>query len=120
MKAPLDYRRPGRETIDVAMIRKGATGPERKRIGSLLFNFGGPGESGVIGLPRLAGAYAPFGEHYDLVSSIHECRRDRPRQLRGEGVRGLRRLREVLRWAPAVRRHLANGARPGPDALSPR
>lgn len=44
MKAPLDYRRPGRGTIDVAMIRKRATGPERKRIGSLLFNFGGPGQ----------------------------------------------------------------------------
>ncbi|MGW3494750.1 alpha/beta hydrolase [Streptomyces sp. NPDC001020] len=68
MKAPLDYRRPGHDTIDVAMIRKRATGPERKRIGSLLFNFGGPGESGVMGLPRYAGDYALLGERYDLVS----------------------------------------------------
>ncbi|MFD7408411.1 alpha/beta hydrolase [Streptomyces sp. NPDC059866] len=68
MKAPLDYERPGRDTIDVAMIRKRATGPERKRIGSLLLNFGGPGQSGVVGLPRFAGDYAPLGERYDLVS----------------------------------------------------
>ncbi|MGP4023777.1 alpha/beta hydrolase [Actinomadura sp. 3N407] len=68
MKAPLDYRRPGRGTIDVAMIRKRATGPERKRIGSLLLNFGGPGESGVVGLPRYAGDYDPLNERYDLVS----------------------------------------------------
>lgn len=68
MKAPLEYRRPGRGTIDVAMIRKRSTGPERKRIGSLLFNFGGPGQSGVTGLPRFAGDYAALGERYDLVS----------------------------------------------------
>jgi pimeloyl-ACP methyl ester carboxylesterase len=68
MKAPLDYRRPGRGTIDVAMIRKRATGPEQKRIGSLLLNFGGPGRSGVIGLPTYAAGYAPLGERYDLVS----------------------------------------------------
>ncbi|WP_073952769.1 alpha/beta hydrolase [Streptomyces kebangsaanensis] len=68
MKAPLDYRRPGRDTIDVAMIRKRTTGPERKRIGSLLLNFGGPGQSGVMGLPKYADDYAPLGERYDLVS----------------------------------------------------
>ncbi|MFI5658360.1 alpha/beta hydrolase [Streptomyces sp. NPDC051684] len=68
MKAPLDYRRPGRGTIDVALIRKRATGPERERIGSLLFNFGGPGVSGVAGLPKYANQYEPLGERYDLVS----------------------------------------------------
>ncbi|MFH9040544.1 alpha/beta hydrolase [Streptomyces sp. NPDC017966] len=68
MKAPLDYGRPGRDTIDVAVIRKRATGPERKRIGSLLLNFGGPGQSGVVGLPEFASDYAALGEQYDLVS----------------------------------------------------
>ncbi|MFZ3565860.1 alpha/beta hydrolase [Streptomyces sp. BH097] len=68
MKAPLDYRRPGGDTIDVALIRKRATGPERERIGSLLLNFGGPGVSGVEGLPRYARQYEPLGERYDLVS----------------------------------------------------
>ncbi|MGW0080903.1 alpha/beta hydrolase [Streptomyces sp. NPDC003393] len=68
MKAPLDYRHPGRDTIDVALIRKRATGPERERIGSLLFNFGGPGESGVTGLPEFADYYTSLSERYDLVS----------------------------------------------------
>ncbi|MET9382222.1 alpha/beta hydrolase [Streptomyces sp. NPDC002928] len=68
MKAPLDYRRPGRRAIDVALIRKRATGPERKRIGSLVLNFGGPGVSGVMGLPEFAGDYASLGQRYDLVS----------------------------------------------------
>ncbi|MEB8338885.1 alpha/beta hydrolase [Streptomyces endophyticus] len=67
MKAPLDYRRPGRDAIDVALIRKRATGAERERIGSLLLNFGGPGVSGVVGLPRFFDQYAPLGERYDLV-----------------------------------------------------
>ncbi|PGH49739.1 alpha/beta hydrolase [Streptomyces sp. Ru87] len=68
MKAPLDYRRPGRAAIDVAMIRKRAAGPEDKRIGSLILNFGGPGQSGLRGLPRFADDYAQLGERYDLVS----------------------------------------------------
>ncbi|MFJ5776194.1 alpha/beta hydrolase [Streptomyces sp. NPDC093094] len=68
MKAPLDHERPGRGMIDVAMIRKRATGPEDERIGSLLFNFGGPGQSGVVGLPEYADDYARLGERYDLVS----------------------------------------------------
>ncbi len=68
MKAPLDYRRPGRDTIDVALIRQRATGEERRRIGSLLLNFGGPGRSGVVGLPRYAADYAALRERYDLVS----------------------------------------------------
>ncbi|MGH3242080.1 MAG: alpha/beta hydrolase [Spirillospora sp.] len=68
MKAPLDYRRPTRATIKVALIRKKATGPDRKRMGSLLFNFGGPGQPGVVGLPKFARDYARLGERYDLVS----------------------------------------------------
>ncbi|MGA5249415.1 alpha/beta hydrolase [Streptomyces pseudogriseolus] len=68
MKAPLDYARPGGGTIDVALIRKRATGPEEGRIGSLLLNFGGPGVSGVVTLPAVAGGYAVLGEAYDLVS----------------------------------------------------
>ncbi|RVU17673.1 alpha/beta hydrolase [Streptomyces antnestii] len=67
MKAPLDYREPGRAAIDVALIRKRATGPERNRIGSLLFDFGGPGVSGVTGLPEFARDYTSLGQRYDLV-----------------------------------------------------
>ncbi|MFF0290840.1 alpha/beta fold hydrolase [Streptomyces sp. NPDC005262] len=68
MKAPLDYRRPDRKTIDVALIRKKATGPDERRIGSLVLNFGGPGVSGVTGLPDFIGQYEPLLDRYDLVS----------------------------------------------------
>ncbi|MEU6848588.1 alpha/beta hydrolase [Actinacidiphila alni] len=68
MKAPLDYRKPAGRTIDVALIRRKATGPNGRRIGSLVLNFGGPGVSGVIGLPEFLGQYEPFLDRYDLVS----------------------------------------------------
>ncbi|MEV0093834.1 alpha/beta hydrolase [Streptomyces sp. NPDC050738] len=68
MKAPLDYRKPDRDTIGVALIRKRATGPERKRLGSLLLNFGGPGVSGVMGLPEFEDLFRSLGGRYDLVS----------------------------------------------------
>jgi pimeloyl-ACP methyl ester carboxylesterase len=42
--APLDWDDPERETIEVSLIRKVATG---NRLGSLLINPGGPGASGV-------------------------------------------------------------------------
>ncbi|MET7900108.1 alpha/beta hydrolase [Streptomyces sp. NPDC005355] len=67
LKAPLDYAKPKGETIDLAMIRAKATGPG-KRIGSLVFNFGGPGGSGVSSLPGFAGDYSKLRSRYDLVS----------------------------------------------------
>ncbi|MFD8803332.1 alpha/beta hydrolase [Streptomyces atroolivaceus] len=68
MKAPLDYRKPDGRTIDVALIRRKATGPNPRRIGSLVLNFGGPGVSGVSGLPELLNQYEPLLDRYDLVS----------------------------------------------------
>lgn len=68
MKAPLDYRKPDGRTIDVALIRLKATGPNDRRIGSLVLNFGGPGVSGVRGLPEHLNQYEPFLDRYDLVS----------------------------------------------------
>ncbi|MCP9206251.1 alpha/beta hydrolase [Streptomyces sp. NEAU-Y11] len=67
LKAPLDYAKPKGETIDLAMIRAGATDEDR-RIGSLMFNFGGPGGSGVSSLPGFADDYAKLRTRYDLVS----------------------------------------------------
>ncbi|MFE5735415.1 alpha/beta hydrolase [Streptomyces sp. NPDC056528] len=68
MKAPLDHRKPGGRTIDVALIRHKATGPNARRVGSLVLNFGGPGVSGVGGLPDYLDQYAPLLDRYDLVS----------------------------------------------------
>ncbi|MEU4874753.1 alpha/beta hydrolase [Streptomyces sp. NPDC021608] len=68
MKAPLDFREPGGRTIDVALIRRKATGPNARRIGSLVLNFGGPGVSGVSGLPEFLDQYEPLLDRYDLVS----------------------------------------------------
>ncbi|MEU2586799.1 alpha/beta hydrolase [Streptomyces avermitilis] len=66
LKVPLDYAKPGGETIGLALIRSKATGD--KRIGSLLFNFGGPGGSGVSYLPSYATTVSKLHERYDVVS----------------------------------------------------
>ncbi|MGN9785886.1 alpha/beta fold hydrolase [Nonomuraea sp. ZG12] len=62
---PLDYAKPAGETIDLALIRVKATG---ERLGSLVFNFGGPGGSGVDTLVLAHRAFASLGTRYDLVS----------------------------------------------------
>ncbi|MCX3059280.1 alpha/beta hydrolase [Streptomyces beihaiensis] len=68
MKAPLDWDKPKGDTIGIALIRARASGPESKRVGSLIFNFGGPGGSGVTSLPAFASDYAKLRTRYDLVS----------------------------------------------------
>ncbi|MDR8414518.1 alpha/beta hydrolase [Nonomuraea sp. 3-1Str] len=65
LAVPLDYAKPGGERIDLALIRVKATGD---RLGSLVFNFGGPGGSGVDTLAMAARAFAALGTRYDLVS----------------------------------------------------
>ncbi|UYQ64260.1 alpha/beta hydrolase [Streptomyces peucetius] len=66
LEAPLDYKDPDGGTIGIALIRAKALQPER-RIGSLLFNFGGPGGSGVATLPYAAEDYGNLNKRYDLV-----------------------------------------------------
>ncbi|MEV7030798.1 alpha/beta hydrolase [Streptomyces sp. NPDC093272] len=68
LKVPLDWSRPDGRTIGLALIRAKATGGPGKRIGSLLFNFGGPGGSGVSTMPYYAGTAAALRQRYDLVS----------------------------------------------------
>ncbi|MEU1405819.1 alpha/beta hydrolase [Streptomyces sp. NPDC005728] len=68
MKAPLDWSDPKGDTIDIALIRAKASGDPGKRIGSLIFNFGGPGGSGVTTLPAFGADYAALNTRYDLVS----------------------------------------------------
>ncbi|MEU6663260.1 alpha/beta hydrolase [Streptomyces sp. NPDC046821] len=68
MKAPLDWNNPKGDTIDLALVRAKASGPANQRIGSLVFNFGGPGGSGVTTLPAFGSEYAKLRTRYDLVS----------------------------------------------------
>ncbi|MGV9322996.1 alpha/beta hydrolase [Streptomyces sp. NPDC003660] len=68
MKAPLDWGDPKGDTIGIALIRAKADGPAKDRIGSLVFNFGGPGGSGVTTLPAFGEDYAALRTRYDLVS----------------------------------------------------
>ncbi|MET9296247.1 alpha/beta hydrolase [Streptomyces sp. NPDC003077] len=76
-KAPLDYAHPDGRTIPIALIRartkaaeaaKGGTAGGTSRIGSLVFNFGGPGDSGVTSLPTSAATFEGLRSRYDLVS----------------------------------------------------
>ncbi|MFE7466040.1 alpha/beta hydrolase [Streptomyces sp. NPDC057499] len=67
MNAPLDYAKPDGDTIRLALIRAAAKDKNR-RIGSLLFNFGGPGASGVATLPAFGTDYEKLRARYDLVS----------------------------------------------------
>ncbi|MFF3499082.1 alpha/beta hydrolase [Streptomyces sp. NPDC003247] len=68
MKAPRDWDEPDGDTIGIALIRAGADGDKSRRIGSLIFNFGGPGGSGVTTLPAFGEDYAALRTRYDLVS----------------------------------------------------
>ena len=68
MKAPLDYAAPTEETLDIALVRAATKASGEQRIGSLLFNFGGPGGSGVETLPVSGAEFAELHKQYDLVS----------------------------------------------------
>ncbi|NBE99528.1 alpha/beta hydrolase [Nonomuraea sp. KC401] len=65
IQVPLDHADPAGEKIDLALIRMKATGD---RLGSLVFNFGGPGASGVDTLAMAGRAFAGLNQRYDLVS----------------------------------------------------
>jgi pimeloyl-ACP methyl ester carboxylesterase len=68
MKAPLDWTKQDGKKIDIALIRVKAK-DTKHRIGSLVFNFGGPGGSGVTTLPNLTpDSYMKLHSRYDLVS----------------------------------------------------
>ncbi|HVV23371.1 MAG TPA: alpha/beta hydrolase [Pseudonocardiaceae bacterium] len=65
---PLDYADPSGATIRLAMIKHPATDPAH-RIGSLFFNPGGPGGSGVAALPLIYHKFpAALRADFDLVS----------------------------------------------------
>lgn len=63
---PLDYAHPDAGTIDIALNRKPATDPSH-RIGSLLMNPGGPGDSGITFLQQGASEFTELNRVFDLV-----------------------------------------------------
>ena len=64
---PLDWRQPDGPTITLSVIRHLASHPEQ-RIGSLFFNPGGPGDSGVAAVANRGEALdAMTGGRFDIV-----------------------------------------------------
>jgi pimeloyl-ACP methyl ester carboxylesterase len=72
-QVPLDYSKPHGETINLAVIRHKAT-DQANRIGSLFWQPGGPGASGVIflpvefNLPTPVLFPIPLRERFDIIS----------------------------------------------------
>lgn len=65
LPVPLDYRHPGRGSVQLAVIRY----PVAHSKGVIVFNPGGPGESGVLILPILASLVPQaVKDHFTLVS----------------------------------------------------
>ncbi|MCW0214207.1 MAG: alpha/beta hydrolase [Pseudonocardia sp.] len=66
LEVPLDYARPDGDTAKIAVIRQKATGP---KIGSLVFNPGGPGGSGTEYLPSVSQQIGTgtLAQRFDLV-----------------------------------------------------
>ncbi|MEO8745422.1 MAG: alpha/beta hydrolase [Candidatus Dormiibacterota bacterium] len=67
LQVPLDYSHPSARSIGLALIRKPVT-DAANRIGSLLLNFGGPGESGLQFMHDGASTFKNLNTRFDLVS----------------------------------------------------
>ncbi len=69
LQVPLDHADPDGAMIDIAVAKSAATGDRDERIGSLVFNPGGPGGSGVEALGFLPLTMSQdILERFDLVS----------------------------------------------------
>ncbi|MCT7351304.1 alpha/beta hydrolase [Streptomyces sp. 15-116A] len=67
-EVPLDYHNPRGRTIELAVVKRKATGPGR-RIGTLLFNPGGPGGPGTVQMPWNYESFPrEVRERFDIVS----------------------------------------------------
>ncbi|MBF6555207.1 MAG: alpha/beta fold hydrolase [Acidimicrobiales bacterium] len=68
VSVPVDYRHPTLASIPLAVIRSRATDPSGPT-GTLVFNPGGPGQSGTQILPVTLGDFPPaVRQHFDIVS----------------------------------------------------
>src|SRR5215211_2470809 len=67
LRVPLDYDDPGRRTIRLAVIRRQAT-DRRHLIGTLFFNFGGPGAAGTLVLPLAGAITEALRARFDIAS----------------------------------------------------
>jgi pimeloyl-ACP methyl ester carboxylesterase len=67
LQVPLDYAHPEARTIGLALIRRPVT-DAANRIGSLLINPGGPGESGITFLREDTQSFAGLNKRFDLVT----------------------------------------------------
>ncbi|MFB6375174.1 MAG: alpha/beta fold hydrolase, partial [Bradymonadaceae bacterium] len=71
VEVPLDYETSGGETMTIPVIRKPAANPSEK-IGTVMFNFGGPGASGVTiaandMFPLLPVGFPKIHKRFDVV-----------------------------------------------------
>ncbi|MEV6651642.1 alpha/beta hydrolase [Streptomyces sp. NPDC051219] len=70
VKVPLDYAKPNGRQIEIAVDRIGNTGTKKERQGSLIYNPGGPGGSGLR-FPRRVTTKSPLwvntSKAYDFV-----------------------------------------------------
>ncbi|WHT21561.1 alpha/beta hydrolase [Crossiella sp. CA-258035] len=70
LAVPLDHDKPDGRKLKIGLLRQRATDPAR-RIGSLVFNFGGPGASGMAEVAELGGRLAKrdaeVAARFDLV-----------------------------------------------------
>jgi len=69
LTVPKDYNNARRGTFSLALVRAKATGAPSERIGTVFFNPGGPGESGVSVVPQIVPALpAELRTRFDFVS----------------------------------------------------
>lgn len=75
LSVPRDYANPGGDRLSIAVIKRAALDPGKRR-GAIVLNPGGPGGSGIDFLLQLAGTYMlkedpimqKLARYYDLVS----------------------------------------------------
>ncbi|MER7174774.1 alpha/beta hydrolase [Streptomyces mesophilus] len=68
LTVPVDYARPDGATLTLALVRFRTEAQGRQRKGAVVFNFGGPGVSGVDSLPGFRENAGGIAARYDLVS----------------------------------------------------